>query len=172
MRTKIVSNISLYKWTKNFANLQNKFYDKKYKLKRIHDIEQFIVEKKFKKVYHVEETRLDIDIPACESFLECDLVLVTHQGYSRFSCDGLIKQIKQWTNNGKHLYICLNRHYLNIDNSKIALKLSDDYQTAIVEWLQHSLENYTVQELSDRYIDKGKHFTWSVPDKHFYIWKN
>jgi hypothetical protein len=169
MRTKIVDHTFLYKWTKNFANLQSKFYNKKYKLKRIHDIETFINKKGYKNVFHVQETRLDIDIPLCDTIDICDLVLVTHQGYSRMSCRGIIEQIKNWTSHGRHLYFCLNRHYLNIDNSKIDIDLPQDYQSAIVTWLKSSLENYKVEELSDRYIDRGKHFTWSIPDKHFLI---
>ena len=172
MKTKIVKNSSLYKWGRNFKRIQDRFYKNQYKLKRIQQIETFIKQGKFQKVYHIKQTRLDLDIPTVDNIIDCDLVLVTHQGYSRFSCKGIIRWIKGLINNNKNLYFCLNRHYLNIDNSDIGLELDDDYEKAIVQWLKLSLPDYTVKELSNRYVDKGKHFTWSVPDKHFYICKN
>jgi len=169
---KIVEPFALYKWAKNFKRIQDRFYDKKYKLRRIQQIEDFITLNNFYKVYHIEETRLDFELSPkifVNNIKDADLTVVTHQGYSRYPCRGIIEQIQKWTAQCSKLYLCLNRHYLNIDNQKIDLTLPTDFQKAISSWLQQSLSNHVVIDLSRNYIDRGKSFTWSLPDRHFYI---
>jgi len=169
---KIVEPFALYKWAKNFKRIQDKFYNKKYKLRRIQQIEDFITLNNFNKVYHIEETWLDFELSSdifVSTIKDADLILVTHQGYSRYPCKGIIEQIQKWTAQCSKLYLCLNRHYLNIDNQKIDLTLPTDFQKAISSWLQQSLPNHVVIDLSRNYIDRGENFTWSLPDRHFYI---
>lgn len=161
---------SLYQWAKNFKRVQDRFYEGDYKLRRIQEIEDFIRLNGYQRVLHVEETWLDLRCPGVtwvEKSESADLILVTHQGYSRLPCSAIIDQIEDWTSTSD-LYLCLNRHYLNIDNQPIDLDLDDDFQVAIGQWLRKSLSR-TVIDLSRYYTDRGKHFTWSVPDRHFFI---
>jgi hypothetical protein len=162
--------MALYKWAKNFKRIQDRFYDNKCKLRRLQQIEDFIKLNDYKSVYHLEETILDMKVEGVNwvnSFEDADLVVVTHQGYSRLPLPGIINSIKKWMIHGD-IYLCLNRHYLNIDNQKIDIELNDDYQVAITQWLKHELET-TVIDLSRDYIDYGKNFTWSIPDRHYFI---
>ena len=170
----IIKPTALYKWAKNFKRIQDKFYDNKYKLRRLQQIEDFITLNDYKQIHHIEEVHLDINIPTVEfvdNIKQAELLLVTHQGYSRYPCTGIIEQINTWLNDCNNIYLCLNRHYLNIDNKQIPLKLPNDYQQAITSWLKQSLPNNTVIDLSKNYIDYGLNFTWSVPDRHYFISK-
>lgn len=171
---KVVDPFNLYKWAKNFKKIQDKFYNNNYKLDRLQKIEDFITLNSFTKVHHIEEVRLDLHLQygtLVDSPNDADLILVTHQGYSRYPCVGIIEQIKQWTDRCPNLYLCLNRHYINIDNQKINEHLPDDYLKAITVWLRKSLPGYIVTDLSSDYVDRGDHFTWSIPDRHYYIIK-
>ena len=171
---KVVEPFALYKWAKNFKRIQDRFYGNKFKLRRIQQVEDFITLNNIKKVYHIDEVRLDLDLPTntfTNTVEEADLILVTAQGYSRFPCIGIIEQIYKWLEKCNKLYLCLNRHYLNIDNQKIDLALPDEFQKAITSWLQQSLKDCTVIDLSKNYLDYGENFTWSLPDRHFYIEK-
>ena len=171
---KFVEPFALYKWAKNFARIQNKFYANRYKLRRIQQIEDFINLNNFKKVHHIEEVRIDLELEKnlfTNDINVADLILVTHQGYSRYPCKGIVEKIQEWLTSCPNLYLCLNRHYINIDNQTIDINLPDDFQTAITVWLQKSLPNCTVVDLSRNYIDYGLNFTWSLPDRHFYIVK-
>jgi hypothetical protein len=67
------------------------------------------------------------------------------------------------------LYICINRHYINIDNQPIGYDVPADFLVAITYWLQKELKNAVVVDMSRNYTDLGKHFTWSCPDRHYYI---
>jgi hypothetical protein len=170
----IIKPTALYKWAKNFKRIQDKFYDNKYKLRRLQQIEDFITLNNYKQIHHIEEVHLDINIPNVEfvnNIKQAKLLLVTHQGYSRYPCTGIIEQINTWLNDCNNIYLCLNRHYLNINNKRIPLKLPNDYQQAITSWLKQSLPNNTVVDLSKNYTDYGLNFTWSVPDRHYFISK-
>tara|TARA_Y100001936_G_scaffold247765_1_gene294290 strand:+ start:2101 stop:2628 length:528 start_codon:yes stop_codon:yes gene_type:complete len=174
MEYKVVQPFALYKWAKNFKRVQDKFYGNRYKLRRIQQIEDFVTLNNFKQIHHIEEVRIDLDLSKdlfVDKQEDADLILVTHQGYSRFPCVGIIEQIYAWLEKCSKLYLCLNRHYLNIDNQKINLDLPDDFQTAITSWLQQSLQDCTVVDMSRDYLDYGQHFTWSLPDRHYYIEK-
>ena len=169
---KVVQPFALYKWAKNFKRIQDRFYNNQYKLRQIQQIEDFIHLNNFKKVYHINEVFLDFDIEKnifTDHIDTSDLILVTHQGYSRYPCDGIIEQIEQWLGHCSKIYLCLNRHYMNIDNQSINLDLPEDFQQSITAWLQQSLPKHTVIDLSRNYIDFGQNFTWSLPDRHFYI---
>ena len=65
----------------------------------------------------------------------------------------------------------INDTDLNIDNSNLDMDLPDDFQKAITSWLQKSLKDCVVMDLSRNYVDYGQHFTWSLPDRHYYIVK-
>jgi len=167
----IVDPRDAYKWAKNFKRIQDKFYDGKYKLRRLQQIEDFVKLNGFYRVYHIEEVLLDLDIPTVSDISDSDLILVTHQGYGRYPLTGIIKQIQKWLTHCDHLYFCLNRHYINIDNQRLNYSVPDDFQQAITYWLQKELPNCVVVDMSRNYIDTGRHFTWSCPDRHFYIRK-
>tara|TARA_Y100000310_G_C20633478_1_gene789923 strand:- start:1021 stop:1548 length:528 start_codon:yes stop_codon:yes gene_type:complete len=172
-KTKKVIEISVnpYKWHKNWGKLQQNFSNENFKYKRINTIETLIKSKNFEKVFHYADNYLDLDLPLTTNLRSCDIILVTAQKYSRLSCSNIIRQIKVWLGVCPKLYLCLNRHYLNIDNQKLNLKLPYDYQEAISVWLKSQLIHCNLQNLSERYSENGSYFTWVIPDQHFYIEK-
>ena len=167
----VIASKNAYKWAKNFKRIQDRFYDGKYKLRRLQQIEDFVKLNGFTNVYHIEEVLLDLDITTVDDISTNDLILVTHQGYGRYPLTGIIEQIQNWLMYSNHLYFCINRHYINIDNQKLDYQVPDDFQQAITYWLQQELSNCVVVDMSRNYIDVGRHFTWSCPDRHFYIRK-
>ena len=167
----IVESRNAYKWAKNFKRIQDRFYENQYKLRRLQQIEDFVKLNGFSKVYHIEEVLLDLDIETVDNISKSDLILITHQGYGRYPLTGIIEQIQNWLNECDHLYFCLNRHYVNINNQKLNYIVPENFQQAITYWLQRELEDCVVVDMSRNYIDLGRHFTWSCPDRHFYIRK-
>ena len=126
----------------------------------------------FDKVFHIEEVLLDLEFSTVDSIDQSNLILVTHQGYSRYPLRGIIEQILKWLDQCPNLYLCLNRHYLNIDNQTLPYEVPDDFQQAITFWLNKELgSKAVVVDMSRDYVDFGNHFTWSCPDRHFFIKK-
>ena len=165
---KIVDNQNLYTWVKSWKRIQENYYGNQYKIRRLQDIEDFVYLNNYKKVFHNEEVLLDLDIPAVTDISHADLVLVTHQGYSRYPLTGIIEQCAQWLNYAD-LYLCLNRHYLNIDSKSVDLDLDKDFLVAITQWLSANLSDCIVVDLSRNYLDDGNYFTWACPDRHYFI---
>jgi hypothetical protein len=91
-KIEVVKPYSLYKWTTNFKRVQERFFDNQYKLRRIQQIEDFVALNNYRSVYHVHEVHLDLDIPETTDITTADLILVTHNGYSRYMVS-LIKLI-------------------------------------------------------------------------------
>jgi len=167
-KIKIVREQNLYHWVKNWKRVQENYFGKKYKIRRLQQIEDFVCLNNYKNVFHIEEVLLDLEIPTVDNIIDSDLILVTHQGYSRYPLEGIVEQCNRWLDHGD-LYLCLNRHYLNINNSSIELDVSDNYQVAITQWLKNSLDDCVVVDLSRDYVDDGSYFTWACPDRHYYI---
>ena len=178
MKTKSGKEISivgprpLYKWARNFKRIQDRFYPEPVKLRRIKQIEDFIILNGYRKVYHIDEVILDLDIPNdwfVDNIQAADLILVTDQKFSRYPLTGIVEKIRDLTSNVPDAYICLNRHYLNIDNQHVNMDLPQDYLQAITSWLSSSLDDHVVVDMSRNYVDVGKSFTWVCPDRHYYI---
>jgi hypothetical protein len=164
----VVKGKNLYGWVKNWKKIQENYWNSNYKIRRLQQIEDFIKLNNYKKVYHVEEVRLDLEIPTVDTVEKADLILVTHQGYSRYPLDGIIEQCNRWLDFGD-LYLCLNRQYLNINNQPVDILVDDNYQIAITQWLSNKLSNCVVVDISRDYIDDGSYFTWACPDRHYFI---
>jgi len=178
MQTKSGKEISvvgprpLYKWARNFKRIQDRFYLESVKLRRIKQIEDFIILNGYKKIFHIDEVILDLNIPNDRFVYElstADLILVTDQKFSRYPLSGIIEKICDLTSTVPDAYICLNRHYLNIDNQRVEMDLPQDYQQAITAWLSSSLPDHVVVDMSRNYLDIGRSFTWVCPDRHYYI---
>jgi len=167
----VIPSSNLYKWAKNFKRVQDRFFDNQYKIRRLQQIEDFIYLNNFNKVYHEYEVDLELEMSTVESKSDADLILITHQGYSRYPLSGIIEKVSQWLEECPNLYLCLNRHYLNIDNKKVDIDLPDSFLPAITSWLTQSLPNAVVVDISRNYVDRGSHFTWVCPDRHYYIKK-
>ena len=178
MKTKSGKEISvvgprhLYKWARNFKRIQDRFFLDSVKVRRIKQIEDFVILNGYRKIYHMDEVILDISIPndwMVDKLSDADLVLITDQKFSRYPLCGILEKIKDLTSKIPNAYICLNRHYLNIDNQRVEMDLPQDYQQAITAWLSSSLPDHVVVDISRNYLDVGRSFTWVCPDRHYYI---
>jgi len=173
----IVDNIvvqeskNLYKWAKTFNRLQRNFFTEEPKLRREKQIEDFILLNEFKKIKFVRDTDVldSVQNLAVLSSVESDLVVITDQKFSRYPCPIIIEKINWYLERCTCLYLCLNRHYINIDDSYHDFNLDSNFNLAITQWLKKSLGSADVLDLSIDYIDYGHAFTWAIPDRHYFI---
>lgn len=165
---------ALYKWAKIFNRLQRDFFIEETKLRREKQIEDFIILNGFKRVKFKTDTDVfkSFIIDRCEHSVDADLVVITNQKFSRYPCPEIINQIRKQLDKCSRLYLCLNRHYINIDNSYHDPLLDANFTVAIGQWLRKELAEFDIIDLSLDYIDYGHAFTWAVPDRHFYIKKH
>lgn len=168
----VINPFDLYGWNRHYFKLQSNFFVEKFKLLREKQIEDFVYLNGFDRVHIIKDTDIFnsgfcatyVDAPA-----EADLVIVTDQRFSRYPCPEIINQIERLLDQCGNLYLCLNRHYLNIDNSYHDSTLDDNWQRAITQWLKRSLPKCSVIDMSFDWDDRGDYLSWSVPDRHYYI---
>jgi len=164
------ANIStLYKWHKTFGNIQKKYFKDEYKIRREKQIEDFVFLNGFKKIKTIKDNFILKKLNELETKHNPELTIITDQKFSRYPCQELVNQIKKILDSNTKLYLCLNRYYINIDNSYHDQKLADNSNLAITQWLKKSLPNNSILDLSLDYDDDGSWFTWVIPDRHFFI---
>lgn len=174
-RTLVVeSPRGLYHWARIFNRLQRNFFVEPLTLRREQQIEDFIHLNGYTRVKFKTDTDVFTDlngIVKCDHSDQAELVVITDQKFSRYPCTALIQQIKNQLDRCSHLYLCLNRHYINIDNSYHDSTLDQNFNLAISQWVKKQLCDYDVVDLSLDYLDHGESFTWVIPDRHFFIRK-
>jgi hypothetical protein len=171
LNIEIVSPKNLYKWATVWGKIQKDYYKEPVYLRREKQIEDFILLNEFKNVYIKKDTDILKNLTSVESSSVADLVLITDQKFSRMPCVGIINEIQQLLNECPRLFICLNRHYINIDNTYQDTSLSEHFPLAITQWLKKNLKDVKIIDMSLDYLDRGDYFTWVVPDRMYYIEK-
>ena len=166
---KVVPTRPLYKWSKIFNRLQRNFFIEPTKLRREKQIEDFLYLNNFICPYIVKDTDILNTYTEFRTINNADIVVITDQKFSRYPCPEIIKQISEIIKKCPNLYLCLNKHYINIDNSYHDANLDTNFNLAIGQWLRKSLLDVSIVDLSLDFIDYGQSFTWAVPDRHFYI---
>ena len=170
IKNKVIVGHNLYKWHRHWGRLQKKFFSEPHKLHEQAKIENFVKTNRFQKIYHVKDNHLDFNFVTTDTIKKADLILITDQKFSRYRCKDIISKINDLMAICPAMYLCLNRHYLNITGTEIDTTLPDDYEQAIETWLRKNL-NYNIENYSERFIDDGSYFTWVIPDQKFYITK-
>ena len=163
---------NLYKWARLWASKQKKFFLEEVELRRERQIVDFIFLNGFQQVKFKIDTDVFNSVPVdmrVQRSSEADLVVITDQKFSRFPCQKMIKQIQTQLNRCPKLYLCLNRNYINIDDTYQDLDLDHNFNRAITQWLVNNLPQHEVTDLSLDYRDRGDWFSWAIPDRHYYI---
>jgi len=161
----------LYKWAKGFHHLQQNFFVDDIKLRREKQIEDFIMLNGFTQIKFKIDTDIfkDFKVNRVDTSAEAEMVVITDQKFSRYPCPAIINKIKEQLDKCSRLYLCLNRHYINIDNSYHDTSLDNNLNRAITQWLVKALPEFEITDLSSNYLDTGEQFTWVIPDRHYYI---
>lgn len=165
----VIAPKTLYKWAGAWGKIQKNYYATEVYLRREKQIEDFIFLNEYKKLYIEKDTDVLKNAQSVSSPLDADLVIITDQKFSRLPCVGIIDRINELLEQCPNLLICINRHYVNIDNTYQDQMLSAHYTLAVTQWLKKSLVTASVVDMSLDYLDSGDWFTWVIPDRIYYI---
>lgn len=167
----VIKSGNLYKWAKVWGKVQKNYYPQPVVLRREKQIEDFVRLNEFHCLYIEKDTDILPNFNSVTTPNQADLIVITDQKFSRLPCTAMIERIQQLLIECPKMYLCLNRHYINIDNSFCDASLSSHFPLAITQWLKKNLVNTRVTDMSLDYIDRGDYFTWVVPDRMYYIEK-
>lgn len=160
----------LYKWSKGFNRIQRNFFVEPVKLRREKQIEDFIVLNDFRYPFFITDTDVFKSFPRSSDLVEnADIVVITDQKFSRCPCLEIINRIQALLQLCSNVYLCLNKHYINIDNAYHDPALHENFNVAIGQWLKKQLPSTNILDMSLDFVDYGQSFTWAIPDRHFYI---
>lgn len=165
----VQSTQGLYKWAKIFNRLQRNFFEGEFQLRREKQIKDFLLLNQFKNAHFITDTDVFRDIDNV-SIDKAEIIVITDQKFSRYPCSEIVDNINNLLSKCP-LYLCLNRHYINLDNGYQDYNLDSNFNIAITQWLKQSI-NASIIDLSLNYVDYGNAFTWAIPDRHYFIWKN
>jgi len=165
----VVSPGSLYKWASIWGKVQKNYYQDDVYLRREKQIEDFAFLNEFTNLYIEKDTDILKSLVSVQNPSQADLLIITDQKFSRLPCDAMIEKILALLEQCPRMFLCLNRHYINIDNSYVDQTLSNHYPLAITQWLKKNLKDAKVLDLSLDVLDCGDWFTWVVPDRMYYI---
>jgi len=163
---------TLYKWASVWGAVQKKYYTEQVFLRREKQIVDFIFLNGFQKVYIQKDTDVLDGVQTVYQPEDADLVVITDQKFSRMPCLGIIEKIHQMLTQCPTLLLCLNRHYINLDNSFCDPDLDDNLNLAITQWLKKNITHASILDLSLDYLDRGDWFTWVIPDRVYFIQKH
>ena len=166
----VVESKNLYKWARVWGQVQKNYYADPIYFRREKQIEDFIKLNEFQRVYLEKDTDILKNLNIVDSPAEADLIVITDQKFSRLPCTAMIEIINRMLDHCPNLYLCLNRHYINIDDTYHDTTLSEEFTLASTQWLKKSL-TASVLDLSLDYLDRGDYFTWVIPDRMYYIKK-
>ena len=170
-KTIVVNNgQKVYNWHKNYKQVQLNFLGNGIEMRREKFIKDFIKFNAPMPVHIIKDnaTFTDVDFRVMDNIDSAETILITDQRFSRLPCPEIINRLNSYLKLDKSILVCLNRTYINIDNSFHDIDLDDDYQTAIGQWLKKNI-NGNVLNLSIRYFEDGTYFTWVIPDQIFWI---
>lgn len=158
-----------YKWARNWGKIQLGFFEEDVALRRQKQVLDFARLNGYERLYIMSDTDAFDGTPTVQHAAEADLVVLADQRFSRLSCGEIIHQIEHILTQCPNLYLCLNRHYINTDNTFRDSSLDNNFNRAITQWLVKSLPHHLVIDLSLDYLDCGDWFTWVIPDRHYFI---
>jgi hypothetical protein len=165
----VIAPTNLYKWHRTWGKIQKNFYPEPVYLRREKQIEDFVLLNEFENLYIEKDTDILRNFFSVTCPNDADLIIITDQKFSRLPCNALIDRMLALLDQCPRMFVCLNRHYINIDSTYIDKSLSSHYPLAITQWLRKSLPNAKILDLSLDVVDRGDWFTWVVPDRMYYI---
>jgi hypothetical protein len=165
----VIAPTNLYKWARVWGRIQKGYYQDTVYLRREKQIEDFVILNQFANLYIEKDTDILENLTSVAQPNQADLIIITDQKFSRLPCPALIDKIESLLDQCPRMFVCLNRHYINIDSSFVDPTVDDHYPLAITQWLVKNLPTARVLDLSLDYLDCGDWFTWVVPDRMYFI---
>jgi hypothetical protein len=162
---------NLYRWATRFHSIQIRLFDEDVALRRERRVVDFVRLNGYQKLWIDRDTDvLEALMPhTVEHAQDADLIIITDLKFSRWPCEQMLEQIQRLLVLCPNLYLCLNRNYINIDDSYVWPQAPEHYPRAITQWLQHNLQARVI-DVSDDFLDSGESFSWALPDRHYVIY--
>lgn len=138
------------------------------KIRREKNIEDYIINNNINNVHLIKDNNVLDDFVNANginkvSVDKADMTVITDQRFSRLTPDNIILHLDNILLQCPVIYFALNRYYLNASETYKDTSLSNNFDAAIVQWLQKKLTNAIVINRSEIFPEDGSWFTWVIP---------
>jgi hypothetical protein len=160
----------------NWGRLQLRYFEEVCKIRREKNIEDYIITNGISRVHVIKDNAI-LDQFFIENNIEivdpvsAELVVITDQRFSRLSVTNIIIQLTELLKSCSRIYLCLNKYYLNANESLIDNTLPENYDAAIIKWLEKNLPNTIAINCTEQFVEDGSCFTWVVPSSEILLCK-
>lgn len=160
------------RWNK----IQLRYFKEDCKIRREKNLEDFIVTNGIKRVHLIKDNSILDDFLLANQIETVDadsaeLVIITSQQFSRLDVSVMIEKLRSLLDSCPRIYFCLNKYYLNANESVCLTDLTENYDSAIVEWLLKNIPGSIIINLTETFVEDGSCFTWVVPSSEILICK-
>lgn len=152
----------------NWGRLQLRLFAEECQIRREKNIEDYIINNGISRVHVLKDNKiLDKFFTANKIQLvdadQAELTIITDQRVSRLTTKNLIEHLNGLLAKCPRIYFCMNRYYLNAAETFVDPALPENFDAAIVRWLEQNLDNAIVLNRSEIFVEDGSCFTWVVP---------
>lgn len=152
----------------NWGRLQLRLFAEECQIRREKNIEDYIINNGISRVHVIKDNKiLDKFFVANQIKLveadQAELVIITDQRFSRLTVKNLIEQLDKILDQCPRVYFCMNRYYLNAAETFVDPTATENFDAAIVQWLEKNLKDTIVLNRSEIFVEDGSCFTWVVP---------
>jgi hypothetical protein len=158
------------KWNR----IQLRYFGSDYKIRREKTLEDFLITNGIKKIHLIKDNSI-LDTFLQENKIEqvepaeADVVIITNQQFSRLDVSVMLQKLNRLLSECDLIYFCLNKYYLNANESEIDSMLPEEYDAAIPQWLSKHIPNARIINLTSTFIEDGSWFTWVIPSSEILI---
>jgi hypothetical protein len=160
----------------NWGRLQLRYFEEVCKIRREKNIEDYIITNGVERAHVIKDNNIldqffiDNSIELVEPE-QADLVIITDQRFSKLSVKNMLEKLNTLLSQCPRIYFCLNKYYLNANESIADAELTENYDAAIVEWFTKNLNDTIVLNRTELFVEDGSCFTWVVPSSELLLCK-
>jgi len=173
--TKVIFQLHPHAWRHpKWNRIQLRYFGGDCKIRREKNLEDFIITNGIKKIHLIKDNSI------LDQFLythgiervepaQADAVIITNQQFSRLDVSVMLEKLNRLLSQCDLIYFCLNKYYLNANESELDSMLPEQYDAAIPRWLSKHIPNARIINLTNTFSEDGSWFTWVVPSSEILI---
>ena len=98
-----------------------------------------------------------------------EAVIITSQQFSRLDTSVMLDKLQRLLDQCPLIYFCMNKYYLNANESTKDESVPENYDAALVYWLRTHISGATIVNITSTFVEDGSWFTWVVPSSEILI---
>lgn len=158
----------------NWNRIQLRWFSEPCISRREKNLEDFIITNGLQSVHLIKDNNIldqfldDNNVKQVPPHL-AEAVIITSQQFSRFDVAVMLDKLRDLLAQCSLIYFCMNKYYLNANESIQDQDLPENFDAALVCWLRKHLPGANIVNITSTFVEDGSWFTWVVPTSEILI---